>query len=187
MSYSFLHSSSSQLCVYPIVTMQSWFVKLNSSQELQWERTKSVSCSVVSDSFWPYGRRGAHQAPLSMEFSRQEYSIPFSRGSSRPRDWPRVSCTAGRFFTIWANREQKRAWKGEGNFEAIWGLGKMVLVGFKWWHLLWEAHWWSLQTPKPQWKCKTQFFFNANPIPGWFPFISLKPFEVFQSSVKWFI
>ena len=26
-------------------------------------------------------------------------SLPFSRGSSQPRDWTRVSCTAGRFFT----------------------------------------------------------------------------------------
>ena len=30
-------------------------------------------------------------------------AIPFSGESSRPRD--RVSCTAGRFFTIWATRE----------------------------------------------------------------------------------
>ena len=28
-----------------------------------------------------------------------------SRGSSRPRDWTQVSCTAGGFFTIWAIRE----------------------------------------------------------------------------------
>ena len=32
-------------------------------------------------------------------------SIPFSRGSHRPRDWTPVSCIAGRFFTIWATRE----------------------------------------------------------------------------------
>ena len=31
--------------------------------------------------------------------------IPFSRGSSRPRDWVQVSCIAGRFFTAWATRE----------------------------------------------------------------------------------
>ena len=31
--------------------------------------------------------------------------IPFSRGSSWPRDWTRVSCSARRFFTIWATRE----------------------------------------------------------------------------------
>ena len=32
-------------------------------------------------------------------------AIPFSRGSSWPRDWTWVSCSAGRFFTIWATRE----------------------------------------------------------------------------------
>ena len=31
--------------------------------------------------------------------------IPFSRGSSQPRDWTQISCTAGQFFTIWATRE----------------------------------------------------------------------------------
>ena len=29
-------------------------------------------------------------------------AIPFSRGPSQPRDWTQVSCTAGRFFTVWA-------------------------------------------------------------------------------------
>ena len=32
-------------------------------------------------------------------------AIPFSRGSSRPRDWTSMSCIAGRFFTIWATRK----------------------------------------------------------------------------------
>ena len=32
-------------------------------------------------------------------------AIPFSRGSSQPKDRMRVSCTAGRFFTIGAMRE----------------------------------------------------------------------------------
>ena len=31
--------------------------------------------------------------------------IPFSRRSSRPRDWTWVFCAAGRFFIIWATRE----------------------------------------------------------------------------------
>ena len=30
---------------------------------------------------------------------------PFSSGSSQPRDWTRVSCIAGGFFTNWATRE----------------------------------------------------------------------------------
>ena len=29
-------------------------------------------------------------------------AIPFSRGTSQPRDWTQVSCLTGRFFTIWA-------------------------------------------------------------------------------------
>ena len=33
-------------------------------------------------------------------------AIPFSGGSSQPRDWTWVSCTAGGgFFTVWATRE----------------------------------------------------------------------------------
>ena len=32
-------------------------------------------------------------------------AIPFSRGSTWPRDWTWVSCIAGRFFTVWATRE----------------------------------------------------------------------------------
>ena len=39
----------------------------------------------------------AHQAPLSMEFSRQEYWSGL--------DWTWVSCIAGRFFTNWTTRE----------------------------------------------------------------------------------
>ena len=32
-------------------------------------------------------------------------AIPSSRGSSRPRNWTRVSCIAGGFFTSWTTRE----------------------------------------------------------------------------------
>ena len=32
-------------------------------------------------------------------------AYPFSRGSSQPRNWTGVSCTADRFFTSWATRE----------------------------------------------------------------------------------
>ena len=31
--------------------------------------------------------------------------IPFSRGSFWPRDWTWVSCSAGRFFAVWATGE----------------------------------------------------------------------------------
>ena len=32
-------------------------------------------------------------------------AILFFSGSCRPRDWTCISCSAGRFFTIWATRE----------------------------------------------------------------------------------
>ena len=32
-------------------------------------------------------------------------AIPFSKGSSQPRDQTQVSCIAGEFFTMWATRE----------------------------------------------------------------------------------
>ena len=35
----------------------------------------------------------------------QSVAIPFSRGSSQPRDWIWVSCIAGGFFTVWATPE----------------------------------------------------------------------------------
>ena len=53
----------------------------------------------------------AHQAPLPLGFSRQEYrsglAIPFSRGSSQPRDQNQVSCIAGRFFSSWSPGKPK--------------------------------------------------------------------------------
>ena len=38
-------------------------------------------------------------------------AVPFSRGSSQPRDQTGVSCTAGGFFTSWATREAAMAQK----------------------------------------------------------------------------
>ena len=67
------------------------------------------SRSVMSDSLRPRGLHVAHEVPLSMEFSRQEpwsgLPFPFSKGSSWPKGWTRVSFIAGRFFTVWATRE----------------------------------------------------------------------------------
>ena len=37
-------------------------------------------------------------------------AIPFSRGSSQPRDQTRVSHNAGIFFTVWATREARLQW-----------------------------------------------------------------------------
>ena len=66
-----------------------------------------VSHSVIPDSAAPW--TVAHQAPLSLGFSRQEYwrGLPFPSPGDLPdpATEPGVSCIAGRFFTIWASRE----------------------------------------------------------------------------------
>ena len=36
------------------------------------------------------------------------FAISFTNGSSQPRAWTRVSCTAGRFFIYWATREASK-------------------------------------------------------------------------------
>ena len=49
----------------------------------------------------------AGQATLSMRFPRQECwsGLPFPSPGDLPKDWTRVSRTAGGFFTVWATRE----------------------------------------------------------------------------------
>ena len=51
----------------------------------------------------------AHQDPLSMGFSQARIlewvALPFSRGSSQPRDWTWVFCISGELFTHWTIRE----------------------------------------------------------------------------------
>ena len=68
-------------------------------------RSPNYMCMLSRIQFFATPHTIAHQAPLSMGFSRQEYwsRVPFpSRGSSRPRDQTYISCVsciAGRFFT----------------------------------------------------------------------------------------
>ena len=46
-------------------------------------------------------------------------AIPFSGGSSQPRDGARVSCLAGRFFTIWAKGKTHRWWLQPQNLKML--------------------------------------------------------------------
>ena len=61
-----------------------------------------VSHSVVSDSLQPMD--WACQAFLQARIL-EWVAIPFSRGSSKSKGGTRVSCIAGRVFTIWGTRE----------------------------------------------------------------------------------
>ena len=70
---------------------------------LGWRGSSSVSLSVVSDSLWSHGLWPARLlCPWDAPGKNLEWiAIPFSKGSSRPRDWTQISCITGRFFT-WA-------------------------------------------------------------------------------------
>ena len=45
-------------------------------------------------------------------------AMPFSRGSSWPKDWNWASCITGRIFTVWAPREHSSYW--HLNFSTMW-------------------------------------------------------------------
>ena len=68
-------------------------------------------------------------------------AISFSRRSSWPRDWTRVSCIVGRCFTIWATREVQafQSW-----FQISW---KENLIGLAWARCPpWSRRLWQEQT-----------------------------------------
>ena len=68
-------------------------------------------------------------------------AIPFSRGSSWPRDRTCVSCIAGRFFTIWANR-----WAVKQQIPPFWvsqNSGACRKVGIIWSKYFWKVFFWD--------------------------------------------
>ena len=74
----------------------------SSSKKRKW------SPSVVSDSLHPHGLYSLPGSSVHRVFQGRILKwvvISFSRGSSWPRDWTQVSCTAHRLFTIWATRK----------------------------------------------------------------------------------
>ena len=83
--------------LYVKVKEAGWqYISLTSS----FPNLEPVRCSMsCSDTSWLAYRLLRRQERWS--------GIPFSRGSSWPRDRSWVSCIAGRFFTVWATREVK--------------------------------------------------------------------------------
>ena len=68
------------------------------------------SCSLLQEIFPTQGSKQGllHCRRLLYQLSHQGsprilewIAYPFCSGSSRPRNWTRVSCVAGRFFTSW--------------------------------------------------------------------------------------
>ena len=68
---------------------------------------ENESHSAVSDSLQPHTIHGILEARIL-----ESVLIPFSRGSSLPRDQTQVSHNAGWFFTSWFIRETQEYWSG---------------------------------------------------------------------------
>ena len=98
---SFLTQAAMFLCILPIINLFDSIQNIQVTFQIV-QSLRRVQLFVIP---WTV----ASQAPLSMGILEARllewFAIPFSRGSSRPRDQTEVSRTAGRFFTISVTRE----------------------------------------------------------------------------------
>ena len=110
-------------CYFPIKfshwlfnMLNDFHVLISSAHTLFGVLSASVICSVkvkllVTLSYWTLGDCMGCSLPGSSVHGILQarildwVAIPSSRGSSWPTDWTQVSCTAVRFFTIWAIRK----------------------------------------------------------------------------------
>ena len=100
-----LKQCPAQMCIFQRMKLrprERWFMA--QGHTALWRKCKLLSC------VWLFVAPGtvAHQAPLSVEFSRQEYQtgLPCPSPGDLPNlgTEPRSPCIAGRFFTVWATR-----------------------------------------------------------------------------------
>ena len=83
----------------------------------------SVSCPVVSYcNPMDYSPPGFSVHGISQARTLEWVAIPFSRGSSWPRDQTWVSCITDRFFTSWAT--------GEAHYNDIFNKSYVIVVSF---------------------------------------------------------
>ena len=105
------HFSRVRLCATPETTAHQAPPSLGFSRQEHWSGLPFPSpcptlCNPMDYSPSGYSARGILQARI-LEW----VAILFSRRSSQPRDWTRVSYIAKRFFTIWANKEAPQPYK----------------------------------------------------------------------------
>ena len=84
-------------------------------------KSQTVNCSVGSNSLWPLdcSLPGSSVHGILQARILEWIAIPFSRGSSQPRDQTCVSHIEGRFFTIWATREADVEFKEGLNYRPL--------------------------------------------------------------------
>ena len=88
--------------------------------------SESVSHSVVSSSLWPPGLYPARfLCPWTApgKDTGEWVAVPFSRGSSWPRNRTQISCIAGRFFTAELWGKPHRRW---------WVFIKVIMINISW-------------------------------------------------------
>ena len=96
-------------------------------------------------------------------------AYPFSRGSSRPRNQPGVSCIAGRVFTCWATREAQLVL---ASLHSTWETGRML-------------HWsWLPSVPPPNPSAGTQPYRARFPPPSCWKGCSRIPLSAFFHCIK---
>ena len=85
-----------------ITGIQGWF---NIRQSINMIHYMLVTQFCLT--LWPYGLYPARLlCPLILQARILEWvAIPYTMGSSQPRDWNQVSHIAGKFFIVWATRE----------------------------------------------------------------------------------
>ena len=84
----------------------AWFGSLQSSTFV-FIGVSSVNRSVVSDSLWPHGLEPTRLL-CSWDSPSKNTGVgchSLLQGISQPRDRTHISCSAGRFFTVWATRK----------------------------------------------------------------------------------
>ena len=99
---------------HSVVFNSLWPHGLHSPWNSPGQTTGVGSCSLLQGIFPTQGSNPGllHCRQILYQLSYQGsprvlewIAYPFSRGSSQARNWTRISCIAGRFFTSWATRE----------------------------------------------------------------------------------
>ena len=84
----------------------------------QSESEVAQSCPTLCDPMEPLSGSSVHE--IFQARVLEWVAISFSRGSSQPRGWTRVSCIRNRHFTIWATREVSRVFSNQSALRLRW-------------------------------------------------------------------
>ena len=101
--------SQSQWAKGRIIQLNAEFQKIARREKKKWSESEvTQSCLTLCN---PIGCSPPGSSVHGILQARvlEWVAIPFSRGSSWPRDWTQVSCIAGKFFTVWAIKEAQES------------------------------------------------------------------------------